>query len=949
MKALRGKKSEDIIFSGSDTKGKMGMASVSMVMDNRDGRIPIEYDEVVMTRRVYRSGESEYLLNGSPVRLLDLQLLLAKAQFAHGSYSVIGQGTIDRLLLHSPEERKEFFDEATGIKEFQIKRHQAWLKLVRTKENVTQAELLLQEVSPRLKTLSRQVKKLEERQEVEMELRETQEQYYTTLWKFHQDQIDGLHRELTDVNKTYQQAQSHLLVIQEELAGLAKASSRQDAFRELQAKFETAARQKHALEREQAVISGKLHVEYSKAGQQNVGWLQKKIDELKDAVGGVQSELERAEQDASQCDALFRDTKKNMEAAAVRRTELRGLIAEFQHKIMQQKSGEAVMQFTGLRAVQAILEARHEFGDVYGAVAQLGRVGDTYQLALDVAAGSHLSSVIVGSDRVAGACIEYLRREQLGIATFLPLNKMKPRFAPQDIRDLLDRPGVHGLAVDLVTFDHKYADVFSYIFGNTLVVEDIATAREIGIGRIRMVTLAGDVLETSGSMRGGFRRKQQSGLSFGNASLSAYAGNSEEQERKLFTLQQDFAEVEKQYEQLQGELGRVQSAHHMANRMVEDLTSKKQQLDVEIASLSQELSLLHMDKDEYSDVMKGFAAEQERITGEIARAEEDLKAIERTIAKFNEEEEEKKKRVFALQDAMQKEQETLNALLAIKNEKEISIAKLDTKQEDLANEVFQEMHTSIESIVTRNATLLDPNALAVAQEHIQKLKYQLSLIGGIDEDVVKEFTETKERHDTLLQQVEDLQKAMNDLETMVAELDDFMKKKRDKAFKMIRKEFARYFSILFDGGTADITEVYGEEKEEGEDDVEGINEDGEETQKKKKKQFLVGIDVIANPPGKKIKNLQALSGGERTMTSIALVCAILHTNPSPFVVLDEVEAALDEANTLRFTNILQELATQSQFILITHNKVTMHTADALYGVTMGADGISKLLSVKLKQ
>ncbi len=232
--------------------------------------------------------------------------------------------------------------------------------------------------------------------------------------------------------------------------------------------------------------------------------------------------------------------------------------------------------------------------------------------------------------------------------------------------------------------------------------------------------------------------------------------------------------------------------------------------------------------------------------------------------------------------------------------------------------------------------------------NIQKLKYKLSLIGGIDEGVIAEYTETRDRHESLVAELDDLAKAGKDLDTLIEELDGMMKKKRDRAFRNIRKEFSRYFALLFEGGRADLIEVYGEPETSPEETMsdEGVADDVD-GEKPAARSVLTGIDVIASPPGKKITNLQALSGGERTLTSIALICAILRVNPSPFVILDEVEAALDEANTLRFTGILQELATASQFVIITHNRATMHAADALYGVTMGADGISHLLSVKL--
>jgi chromosome segregation protein len=249
----------------------------------------------------------------------------------------------------------------------------------------------------------------------------------------------------------------------------------------------------------------------------------------------------------------------------------------------------------------------------------------------------------------------------------------------------------------------------------------------------------------------------------------------------------------------------------------------------------------------------------------------------------------------------------------------------------------------------KNATAVGLENITQVMDEIQKLKYQLSLIGGIDKEVVGEYQQSKERYDFLSDQINDLRTAFTDLEKMILELDEIMKKKRSASFKKIRKEFDRYIKILFAGGDGDIFEIYGEEKEENDEagSVDGVIS-AEEAIKNRDK-VLMGIDISINPPGKKVKNISMLSGGERTLASIALICAILSYNPSPFVVLDEVEAALDEANTRRFAEIVAELSSQSQFIIITHNRVTMHAADALYGVVMNNDGISKLLSVKLEE
>lgn len=968
MKAIRGKKGEDVIFNGSESKGQMGMASVTLTLDNTDKRVDIDFDELVITRRYYRSGDSDYIINGKNVRLLDLQLLLAKAQFGQGSYSVIGQGMIDQMLLQSPAERKDFFDEASGIKEFQIKRHQAALKLHRTRENIDQADLLLNEVSPRLRSLSRQVKKLEQRKDVELELREVQESYYVTLHNYNQTSLNELTGELVKINNEYNEINNQLTSFQLELASLAKEESRQEQFENLQHEYQEVLRRKNNLERERAVLQGKLQTEYSKAGKQNIGWLNSKIEELKIDQAKIDKELDQAESLVDKSSETILTNKQIIEQLSVERTESRAKIAGIEQRMVQMNSEQNYMQYSGLKAVQAVLEERHRLGNIYGTVAQLGEVDEKYRLALDVAAGGHLSSIVVDNNKTAQTSIQYLRDQHLGVATFLPLDKIKPRFLSSDIAELSSREGVYGLATDLIKYGDKFADIFSYVLGNTLVVDSIDVAREIGIGKVRMVTLDGDVLETSGSMKGGFRQKDRRGaLSFSHQdSPYLVQGEIMDFEEELSALQEKLNKLEVEYESAQEGLREVQSQAHIAGSRADILGTQKQDVDRELASLEQELSLYTMSPEEITASLKDVQKQKDGLDREVKILEKELKDIEDRIEEFNNREEAKKKRIFALQEIMQETQQKLNKIVDERNEKRVTVAKLETKQEDLGSDVYQELHSSLQSVLDREPKLISVDKLDEAQQNIQKLKYQLSLIGGIDEEVVSEYEETRERHDSLVTQLVDLKKAIEDLEGMVEDLDTVMKKKRDKAFKQIKKEFSRYFSELFEGGKSELLEVYGDIIDEDKEGVvnEGIEDnilsDGEgdpltpaslysASAQDKKKKVLVGIDITACPPGKKIKNIATLSGGERTMTSIALVCAILHTNPSPFVVLDEVEASLDETNTLRFTKILEELTEQSQFILITHNRVTMHSCDTLYGVTMGNDGISHLLSVDLQE
>jgi len=955
MKHLRGKKSEDVIFAGSEGKGKMGLASVTMSLDNTDKRVNIDYDELVISRKLYRSGESEYLLNNNAVRLIDLQILLAQAQFGQGSYSVISQGTIDRLLLQTPVERKGFFDEAVGIKEFQIKRHHSLLKLNKTAENIAQAEAMLHEIEPHLKNLKRQVGKLEKRQEVEIGLREVQEKYYFTLHSNLSENLDKLQSNFDIINKTYEETNARLTEVQTELAKLAQEKSRQEVFSELQEEYQKILQEKNILEREQSIVSGKLQTEFGKVGKQNVGWLEGKIDEFVLQEKNIEKDIETQNKKKTELLEKIKNLSNSLEELQSKRIKLQNRQLEIEHNLNELKQGKDSVQFEGLRAVNAILmQVPGKFGGkVHGLVAQLAKVDEKYRLALEVAAQSHLGSIVVENDGVAQACIQFLKQQQLGFATFLPLNKIKGRFVTNDIKDLEHTSGVYGLAVNLVDYDLVYEDVFSYVFGSTLIVEDIDISRKIGIGRVRMVTLEGDIMETSGSMKGGFRRAKKGVLSFagGNQDFSEYAYEQLKQELVENKVTLDKLEIE--IENSKGNVLEMRMQGQVQDEKISLMQNSLRDVSKELSQFKQELSMHSLSKAEYSDMMKTFSSQKDEMVVQIGSVEKRLEAVNKKIEKLNFEEEQKRQRIFALQDSMQSEQLSLNKHADEKHQLQMEIVKLQTHREDLEQEIFSELQEGIGNILSRLEEKFAEGELEHAKIEIEKYKYQLSLIGGIDESVMGEYAEIKERFDSLSFELADLSKASADLEKMIAELDKLMKKKHKESFNKIKKEFARYFKLLFEGGSAELVEVYGTEKDEdemvveGEENLELENELASAKATARKKKILTGVEVYACPPGKKIKNISALSGGERTMTSIALLCAILHTNPSPFVILDEVEAALDEANTTRFTKILGELSMQSQFIIITHNRVTMHAVDVLYGVTMGNDGISKLLSVKL--
>lgn len=957
LKAVRGKKSEDVIFNGSETKGQMSAAEIVMTLDNSDGKILKDYPEIVICRRLYRSGESEYIINNNPVRLFDIHLVLAQAQFAEGSYGIVGQGMIDRMLLLSPSERKDFLDEAAGIKEFKIKRHQAELKLDRTTDNMTQAERLMQEVEPRLKILQRQVRKLEKRQVVEMELRDTQEKYYSTLYWRNKNELDEIVSALKSSDEQYAFLHKDLSAVQNELADFARSASRQEVFADLQKRHEEALRSRNEIERQAAIIDGQMHAEYGREGKQNITWLENKFNELTFQKDKLESEIGILISSEEKTNEEIWKQKKKIDDRTAEKAERMVKISRLQSEMIEGQSEQSYLQVSGLSTVKAVLDARSQLGKIYGIVAELGETEERYRMALDVAAGGNLSSVVVESDEVARASINYLREKRLGIATFLPLNKIMERPEDAEISALIGEQDVIGRATDLIRFDSKFSNIFSYALGNTLVVKDLKTAQRIGIGRARMVTLDGDLIEKRGVMKGGWRRDRSNALSF-SAKVAMSAGDRlKDCQQELLVEQQNLVDIEQALDAVKRELQSLEVRRESNTAKRQMIESEKQNVEKESAQIERELSFFKMSPEEFGVKLSDLNREKEKLVLEMSAKAEAVAALEREMREFNEREEEKKQRVFSLQEEMQKKQNELNAVSAERNDRRVQMARLETRAESLTEEVQNDMNVSLESIVNRRSDAVAPEELERVAAEIQKLKYQLNLIGGIDEEVVSEYETTKERFNFLYNQLNDLRQATDDLKKMVVELDDLMKTKRAVAFRNIRREFSRFFKILFEGGSADLIEMYEEESPEDEMILEAgggtavempVVENVETVKKKKGEKILAGIEVIANPPGKKIKSLNSLSGGERTLTSIALICAVLNYNPSPFVVLDEVEAALDEANTVRFTKIIEELSRHAQFVLITHNRVTMHSVDALYGVAMAADGVSRLLSVNME-
>jgi len=666
LKRLRGKQSEDVIFS------RAGFAEVTVIFNNEDHAMPIDYGRVAITRRLYRDGTAEYLLNEGKVRLADIQLLLAQANVGQRSYSVIGQGMVDHILIASPEERKAFFDDATGVKPLQIKRHETLLKLKRTQENLKDAQMVLAEMEPRMRSLKRAAKRLEEREAVERELRDLERAYYGAQWW-------ALADDRTAVETRRGQAGTQIETLRGEIA-------------ELEAKT-------RVVEEKETADDG--------------------LKELQAAYRALQA---------------MRDTARRAQFETEKEIELT--------KIKAQSTWAPLPLGKIIEEIRAMGEGLKGLRDLKG--------------------------------------LEEIRKGIEGLlARTGELSKRLERPNPEDIK-----------------------------------------ADPVLLG-------------------------------------------------KLKGLKTDEQRIEQDLKELEAKIDAHATQEHKAR--------------TELIEIQRALRGKH-------EQMHAFEQEQNRNEIERARLEERTQALVREMDEFMKEEGRKVREV-----------------------KEVARVHAGTYAD------------------------------------IQRLRYKLELIGGIDPETIQEYEETKQRFDFLESQISDLEKALADTQKIIRELDGQIEKQSKKIFGDINRKFQHYFKVLFGGGSCELVNVASPTPSAEETSAGPEEPPLDSTDASLGMTQTEGVDIHATPPGKRLKALNLLSGGERALTSIALLSAIMEVNPSPFVVLDEVDAALDEANTFRFAAILEELSQKSQFIIITHNRATMEKADVLYGVTMGDDGISSLLSVHMEE
>jgi len=934
LKNLRGKKSQDIIFSGSASKGRSNMAEVSLYLNNDDKRIDIEYSPIILTRRLYRTGESEYLINKNKARLQDIILILAKANFGQKSYGIVGQGVTDYILTCSPRDRKLFFDEAAGVKHHQIKRDQSINKLDRSGENLAQGELTLKEIEPRLRLLQRQIDKLNKRKELEKELAELQQKYYSFVWGQIETEI-GKHQKIFDEQESVVKAfEGEIEEFQNKLDLLSQEESQKDAFNSLKENSDTLTNTKNNLYKELSIIRGKLSLEYVKAGKQNISWLENKKETLKQSLNNLNAKIVKNESQGSLLETSLSKNNSSLESLKQEIEIIRNNLATLE-KELTSESSEKNKSFVQV-SVDAIIDQKNTIPGIHGTLSQLGNIKKSHEMALTVTAGARLNAIIVENEQTAINCIQFLKKNRLASLTFLPLNKIRPYAVKDSARDIAREPGAVGLAIDLINFSSEYSKAFELVFGSTVVVESSESARAIGINRERMVTLDGDIFEKTGVIQGGHRSK--------NFFKWASKPTSTQDKKILLNQASDLKnELDNKLARqiiIQNTVNQIRIDQRVFANHGEEMKSNAQKIKDEIASISTEINDGQISPENQDQHFKDMKTSAKELESEIETLEAKTLTIQKDIDSFNLSQDNKKREIFDTQENMRRLQERLNTNNQTLNESSIYLAKLETRKDSLVREIEDEFEETFNP---------DPEQKEIDVESIWKkikrLKSALEVIGSIEPETIDEYEATRERFDFISQQVVDLKGTIGSLDKLVSDLDKIIKQEFQKAFEKINEHFSQYFKILFGGGKAELKLIQNT-LDVGNDL--GEEEDGDETtEKTKAKKIIEGLEIMATPPGKKIKNLESLSGGEKTMAALALICAVIAYNPPPFVILDEADAALDEANTQKFSEIIGKLTPKTQFIVVTHNRVTMEKAHALYGVTMNSYAISKIISISL--
>lgn len=1134
MSRLRASVTDDLIFHGSDSRARLGMAQVAMTLDNSDETLPIDYSEVTIERRAYRDGQSEYLINGTKVRLRDITELLAAGGLTRDTYSVIGQGLVDTVLTLRPRERRALIDVAAGIRPLQDKRDRALSRLEETRDNLTRVRDIVAEVAPRLRRLEKQAERAHQGAQIAEELAEVLKTWYGYQWHAGQqalrearaaaetarqtlaqrrqsvevleariesrrdreeaqaDALSGLREQRAELRGRYEAARRDLAVRQERLSLLQRRreeliqeiddlQTQRDAQRHQLAQAEatlaqlaeqcsTLETQLASIQEQQATIQqSKVEYEFALKGARRkaleaastlaenrnrletlnerqeelarertdqahaVGDLEAQIDNRQAALGNAGRRADEHAQTLQELAHQQSTCQASLDQASTRRETLREQADEARRRLERLEARrDALAEMRKAdggdgAGTQSLLDAG-ELG-IIGRVASLIRVPAKYETAIEAALGSNLQAVVVETWADAQQAITWLQVNEAGRATLFVLQGPSESQEPTET----DRAGILGTAADLVDYDPAYRSLVQRLLGRIVIVETIAAVPQGPLSSHVFVTLDGTVVHSFGQITGGtidakvLRRErlwrelpdqiQAVEAEIGQLSeeqadagrsvealtrrLAAIDSNIAQTEaaqaearRTVETAQRDIETTEREIawrrevlerreEELHAVQDRVndiedgltqtQALHEDAQRRVESLQAQLSELEAdalrdEQSEFEKQLALARRDQQNQQtrqqDLRTALAGVEQQVASKQTQVDSlaaETHELQVHIKTIGEDEHRLADELDALEAEIAPAEDTLRAMrregrnlereatrardLLRQAETDVSEANLDVQRREdrltaLRDKIADDLDlAAVSEALPQQLTLtLDgereilPAVTQVPEgleRRVNQLRRQLRQVGSASPEIIDEYEATKERYDFLTSQTEDLEEAAADLRAVAGELTEVMTERFEATFSEVAAAFEKYFKKFFGGGEAHLSLAEEDDTSSGS----GHNEPG--------------LEIAARPPGKRSQSLALLSGGERALTAVALLFSLLEVSPTPFCVLDEVDAMLDEANVGRFRSTLEELAPETQFIIITHNRGTIQAADTVYGVSMSDESVSQAISLKL--
>lgn len=1126
-KQLRGGNMQDVIFSGTETRKPLGFAYVAITMDNSDHKLPIDYQEVTIARRLYRSGESEYLLNGTTCRLKDVQELFYDTGIGKEGYSIIGQGQIDKILSGKPEERRELFDEAAGIVKFKRRKNTAVKKLEEEQQNLTRVNDILSELTRQLAPLERQsetariylkkkgeLKKLDtqmflvEMNRIRNQLKEVEEKY-----RIAQSDLEETCKSLDVTKSEYEKLEQELEELEQEIQKAREVTTRKTLEKQnlenrihlLQEQIRSAVQKEEQYQERTET----LQADYAKKTEEEQGYLAEKeklekiLRECEHTQAAAQSEFKEAAMEIQKLEETVEQGKNEiiellnlrastkgklqrydamMEQISIRKVELnqrhlrlnsdsvqlesseeqyqaekaeieetiekliregnrcedkiKKYQAEISRSTQQLEVGQTAYHREASRleslrniterydgygnSIRRVMEQKKQVSGIRGVVADLLKVEKSYETAIETALGGSIQNIVTDNENTAKEMIAFLKKNKYGRATFLPLTSMKNKKVFNNA-SALKEPGVIGVASELVTVAAEYEGLANYLLGRTLVVDHIdhgiAIARKYQY-TIRMVTIEGESLNPGGSLTGGAfknssnllgRRREIEELhetveslkkdletmqrtleEYRNKrnhfrdeaakvqeqlqeqyirentvqmNLNSMSGKRDELRKGYESLKEEKAKLEKQSEELQENTQSIQleletsaaqekelEAQITSNQEIleekkkeeGEISKKLEKFHLETANLTSRQGFLLENISRVQEEKKNLEAQKVALAAGMSQGKEEIQQKEQEIEKIRQavteaqaealQDEEKVKKALEEKEKMSQnhkaffaKRDELSERINLLDKESYRLTgqkeKLEEQQETQVNYMWEEYEmTYSQALIQMPEELLER---AVIKQGITDMRMEIRKLGNVNVNAIEEYKELSERHTFMKTQHDDLVKAEETLRGIIEELDTGMRRQFEEKFQQIRVEFDKAFKELFGGGKGTL------ELDEEEDILEA------------------GIRIISQPPGKKLQNMMQLSGGEKALTAIALLFAIQNLKPSPFCLLDEIEAALDDSNVTRYAQYLHKLTKNTQFIIITHRRGTMTAADRLYGITMQEKGVSTLVSVNL--